>query len=338
MESRIKNNTRPKPAPSTATHPNATRQSGAQRGRSMGQKINGYLGLHIDSALDALVRMRAQPLNTIMSLMVVAIALLLPALLYVGGKNMAQFGGSLADTNRINFYLQTDISPTQIELLQTSMRADALVERVEFISANQAAADFAIWSGLGNIVESLDNNPLPASLVVHPIDTRADTAIRIRDAYVNEHGVRQVTLDQAWVERLESLLQLVDRIVLALILVLSMAVLFITGNAIRTHIASREAEIRVMSLIGATRAFIARPFLYSGAWQGLLGAVLAWIFVQVLLLLFREPAQTLLAFYGEQYHFIGMDIRASLILLAGGLILGWIGAWISVSRHMSRWH
>lgn len=338
MDAPVRGPARPngaKPAPAKTT---PARPGGAQRGRSTGQKLKGLAGLHVDGAVDALRRMRAQPLNTLMSLMVIAIALLLPALLYVAGNNVAQFGGSLADTNRISFYLQTDISPTQIEVLQDAMSTNPLVERVEFISANQAAADFALWSGLGNIVESLDSNPLPASLVVHPVDTRADTAIRIRDAFADEDGVRQVTLDQAWVERLESLLRLVDRIVLALILVLSMAVLFITGNAIRTHIASREAEIRVMSLIGATRAFIARPFLYSGAWQGLFGAVLAWIFVQLLLILFRGPAQTLLAFYGEQYQFIGLDGRASLILLAGGLLLGWAGAWLSVSRHMSRWH
>ena len=343
MDTPDKQSSRAETARASAARPtpvkgSSPRTGGAQRGRSAGQKIKGRLGLHVDGAADALRRMASQPLNTLMSLMVVAIALLLPALLYIGGQNMAQFGGSLADTNRINFYLQTDISPTQIEVLRSAMTDSALVDQVEFISANQAAADFARWSGLGNVVQSLDSNPLPASLVVHPVDTRVDTAIEIRDAFADEPGVRQVTLDQAWVERLESLLRLVDRIVLALILVLSMAVLFITGNAIRTHIASREAEIRVMSLIGATRGFIARPFLYSGAWQGLLGAVLACIFVQLLLLLFREPAQTLLAFYGEQYQFIGMDLRATAALLTSGLLLGWAGAWLSVSRHLSRWH
>lgn len=323
-----------RPAPSK-TGP--SRPDGARRGRSTGQKIKGLLSLHIDGAKDAVQRMRAQPLNTIMSLMVVAIALLLPALLHIGGQNMAQFGGSLSETNRISFYLHTDISPTQTELLRDSITSHPLVDRVEFISANQAAEDFARWSGLGDIVESLENNPLPASLVVHPLDMRADTAMQIQRSFADADGVRQVTLDQAWVERLESLLLLVDRVVLALILVLSVAVLFITGNAIRTHIASREAEIRVMSLMGATRAFIARPFLYSGALQGLAGAALAWVFVQLLLLFFREPAQTLLTFYGEQYQFTGLDVRASMALLAGGLILGWAGAWLSVSRHISRW-
>lgn len=331
--SRRDDNTRPTNRQGRSAGP-----SGARRGRSTGQKIKGLLSLHVDGAIDALTRMRTQPLNTLMSLMVVAIALVLPTLLYIGGQNVAQFGGSLADTNRISFYLHTDISPTQIESLRAEMAEDPLVERVEFISTSQAAADFALWSGLGNIVETLENNPLPASLVVHPLDTRAATAIQLRQTFADKEGVSRATLDQAWVERLESLLSLVDRIVLALIAVLSMAVLFITGNAIRTHIASREAEIRVMALMGATRAFIARPFLYSGACQGLAGAMLAWVFVQLLLLLFQQPAQQLLAFYGEQYQFKGLDLRTSLVLLAGGLLLGWAGAWLSVSRHMSRQH
>ena len=99
---------------------------------------------------------------------------------------------------------------------------------------------------------------------------------------------------------------------------------------------TREAEVRVMNLIGATRHFIARPFLYSGIWQGLLGAVIAWLLLQALLWLLREPALTLLSFYGEQYRFIGMDARAVLVLLLGGITLGWAGAWLSVSRHLSR--
>lgn len=312
------------------------RASGAQRGRNQGQKARGLFGLHVDSAVDAWRSMARQPLNSLMSLMVVAIALLLPALLYVAGQNVAQFGGPLAQTSRVSFYLYTDISPTRTEALQQAMSEHPLVARTEFISANQAAEDFAQWSGLGDLVASLESNPLPASLIAHPVDTRADTALQIRDAFADQEGIRQIALDQAWVERLETLLQLVNRIVLALIIVLSLAVLFIIGNAIRAHIASREAEIRVMSLIGATRAFIARPFLYSGAWQGLCGALLAWVFVQLLLSLLREPAQRLLAYYGEQYQVLGLDLRSSLALLGAGLLLGWAGAWISVSRFLSR--
>jgi len=316
----------------------ANHRSGAQRGQSPARKTRTILGQHRDSAMDALRRLYTQPLNSLMNLMVIAIALLLPALLYVGGQNVAQFGQSLDQTHRISFYLQTDISPTRIETLRHDLQEHPLVAQVDFISANQAAADFALWSGLGDVVASMDNNPLPASLVVQAADTDVQTALAIRDAFASEEGIRLVSLDQAWIERLNSLLNLVDRVVIALIVVLSLAVLFIVGNAIRTQFAAREAEVRVMTLIGATRPFIARPFLYSGAWQGLLGAALAWLLLQVLLLLLREPAETLLVFYGEQYRFIGIDINAALVLLAGGLILGWAGAWLSVSRHLARFN
>ena len=311
-------------------------RSGAQRGQSPARKTRTLLGQHRDSAADALRRLYTQPLNSLMNLMVVAIALLLPSLLYVTGQNLAQFGQSLDQTHRISFYLHTDISPTQIEILRQDLEQHPLVANVEFISANQAAEDFAAWSGLGDVIASMDNNPLPASLVVEAADTRVETAVAIRDAFAAQDGIRQVSLDQAWIERLNSVLNLVDRVVMALILVLSLAVLFIVGNAIRTQFAAREAEVRVMNLIGATRHFIARPFLYSGIWQGLLGAVIAWLLLQALLWLLREPALTLLSFYGEQYRFIGMDARAVLVLLLGGITLGWAGAWLSVSRHLSR--
>lgn len=314
----------------------AAPRSGAQRGQTPAATTRTVLGQHLDSAKDALRRLYTQPLNSLMNLMVIAIALLMPALLFVGGQNVAQFGHSLDETHRISFYLHTDISPTQIETLQHDLSEHPLVAGVNFISARQAAEDFAQWSGLGDVIASMDNNPLPPSLVVQASDTRVETAIAIRDAFASREGIRLVTLDQAWIERLNSLLNLVDRVVIALILVLSLAVLFIVGNAIRTQFAAREAEVRVMTLIGATRHFIARPFLYSGAWQGLFGAILAWLLLQALLLLLRAPAQTLLAYYGEQYHFIGLNGTGVAVLLMGGLLLGWAGAWLSVSRHLAR--
>jgi cell division transport system permease protein len=327
----MSNSARPSPGKNTAR-----RQTGAKRGRSARQRFSGWIEQHMDACADALRRVWTQPLNSLMSLMVVAIALLLPALVYVSGKNVAQFGGSLQNTNRISFYLQPETSPDQAQALRALMTDHPLVERVEFISSQQAAADFAGWSGLGDIIDSFGDNPLPASLEAHPTDMTADTALQIRDAFASDTAISRVVLDVAWIERLDSLMRLTDRMVLALILVLSLAVLFIVGNTVRTHIAGRDAEIRVMTLIGATRSFISRPFLYNGALQGLLGAALAWGLLQALLQLLAQPAQALLAFYGDQYVFVGIDLRASLLMLAGGLMLGWMGAALSLSRHLNK--
>jgi cell division transport system permease protein len=330
-ESEMNNTARPTPGKNTARS-----QTGAKRGRSARQRFTGWIEQHMDACADALQRVWTQPLNSLMSLMVIAIALLLPALVYVAGNNMAQFGGSLQNTNRISFYLQPGTSPEQAQALQALMTDHALVDRVEFISSQQAAADFAHWSGLGDVIDSFGDNPLPASLEAHPADMRAETALQIRDAFADDAAISQVVLDVAWVERLDSLMRLTDRMVLALILVLSLAVLFVIGNTVRTHIAGRDAEIRVMTLIGATRSFISRPFLYSGALQGLLGAAVAWGLLQGLLQLLAQPAQELLAFYGDQYVFVGMNLQASLLMMAGGLLLGWTGAALSLSRHLDK--
>ena len=327
----MSNSARPSPGKNTPRS-----QSGAKRGRSARQRFSGWIEQHMDACADALRRVWTQPLSSLMSLMVVAIALLLPALVYVSGKNIAQFGGSLQNTNRISFYLQPGTSQEQARALQALMTDHPLVERVEFISSQQAATDFANGSGLGDVIDSFGDNPLPASLEAHPIDMATDTALQIRDAFASDTAISQVVLDVAWIERLDSLMQLTDRMVLALILVLSLAVLFIIGNTVRTHIAGRDAEIRVMTLIGATRSFISRPFLYNGALQGLLGAALAWGLLQALLQLLAQPAQALLAFYGDQYVFMGLDLQASLFMLAGGMLLGWIGAALSLSRHLNK--
>jgi cell division transport system permease protein len=177
---------------------------------------------------------------------------------------------------------------------------------------------------------------LPASIVIQASDARYETAVQLQETFNGLPGVDFVQMDQLWLQRLDSFLSLAQRAVVALIVVLSLAVLFITGNSIRTSIASREAEIRVMNLIGATNGFIARPFLYSGIWYGLLGGALAWILLALLMLVLRGPATELLAYYGHQYQLQGLGANASFALLGGSAVLGWLGARLSVSRHLTR--
>lgn len=303
---------------------------------SAGQRLSAWLTLHRDCAVDALRRLWQQPASSAMTLAVIAIALLLPALLYVTGKNLSQFDSSLAQANLVTAYLQADVDEDTVSELQQRLAAHERVSDTRYISPEQAAADFAEWSGLGDVVDTLAENPLPASLVIQLADTRFETAEQLQALLSDEPAVAFVQMDQAWLQRLDSFLSLTRRAVLALIAVLSLAVLFITGNSIRTSIASREAEIRVMNLIGATRAFIARPFLYTGLWYGLLGGALAWLMLALLMLILRGPASQLLAYYGAQYQLLGMGATASAVLLGGSAALGWLGARLSVSRHFSK--
>tara|TARA_R110002072_G_scaffold269868_3_gene429659 strand:- start:214439 stop:215398 length:960 start_codon:yes stop_codon:yes gene_type:complete len=309
---------------------------GAQRQRSTSQKLFAWFASHLDCAIDALRRMLAQPVGTLMTLAVIGIALLLPSLLYVAGKNLAQFGDSLTETSQITLFLAENVTDDDIEALEAQLPYFSTIRSVQHITPEQAAAEFAQWSGLGDIISSLETNPLPESFVIQPIDTSLATAQQLERSLRNLPGVESVQMDQAWMARLDSFISVVERLVLALVVILAMAVLFITGNSIRTIIASREAEIRVMTLIGATRGFITRPFLYMGLWFGLFGGMTAWLTLQLLLLILQGPASSFLAFYGDQYRFAGMDLPAVAALLAGSSLLGWLGAKLSVSRHLAQ--
>ncbi|HDZ08048.1 permease-like cell division protein FtsX [Pseudohongiella sp.] len=321
----------------TATAKNRKPGSSNTRTRlSARQRLMAGLMLHRECAVDALRRLWQQPASSAMTLAVIAIALLLPALLYVTGKNLNQFDDNLTQANLVTVYLQADATDSDVETLQQRLATHEQVSTTRYVSPEQAAADFAEWSGLGDVVDSLAQNPLPASIVIQLSDTRYETAVQAQDMLASQPGVDLVQMDQLWLQRLDSFLSLTQRAVIALIVVLSLAVLFITGNSIRTSIASREAEIRVMNLIGATNGFIARPFLYSGLWYGLLGGALAWLLLALLMMILRGPATELLAYYGSQYQLQGLGARAGAVLLVGSAALGWLGARLSVSRHFTR--
>jgi cell division transport system permease protein len=112
-------------------------------------------------------------------------------------------------------------------------------------------------------------------------------------------------------------------------------VLLVVGNTIRLEIENRRGEIRIMDLVGATPAFVRRPFLYSGAWHGLFGGLLAWLLVALGVGLLQRPVGNLAALYHTQFAVAGLDARATLILLAGSMTLGMLGSWLAVARHLS---
>lgn len=298
--------------------------------------IGEWLRQHWLCVKDVLQRLLNQPANTFMTLMVIGVALLLPSLLFVLGSNLAQFGNRLTETGQITAYFHADTSVPAHQSLLRTLQADERISDIDYTPAEQAMRDFANWSGLGDVMNNLENNPLPASLDIHlPANSLADLKTLAVELEANPL-IDLVQVDEQWLVRLEQILTLSDRIVLVLILVLAMAVLFIVGNSIRTLIANRSDEIQVMNLIGATKQYMARPFLWLGFCYGLFGGVIAWLLLALMLLFIREPASALLGFYGSEYQLTGLGWQASLSLLLGSAILGWLGAWMSVSRHLTK--
>jgi cell division transport system permease protein len=117
---------------------------------------------------------------------------------------------------------------------------------------------------------------------------------------------------------------------------LGAGVLAVIGNTIRLEILNRRAEIEVTKLVGGSNAFVRRPFLYTGVLYGLGGAALAWTIVEIAVIVLGRPITTLAELYGSHFALEGPSLDDVGVLLAAGIVLGWMGAWISAARHLRR--
>jgi cell division transport system permease protein len=196
--------------------------------------------------------------------------------------------------------------------------------------------DFRSASGLGEVLESLETNPLPHTLVVRPTESAAVEELeQLATALGSNEQVDLVKIDTEWVERLNAILDFLRRVVLMGSALLIIAVIIITGNTIRLDIQSRRDEIEIVKLLGASDGFVRRPFLYIGLWYGIIGGGFA-----LLLLLFggwllAAPLERLLGLYDAQLDLLGMNASTALLVIAGGVLAGWGGAWTAVTRHLA---
>lgn len=314
----------------------AQRRKGARESRvSAGGALLSRWQQHVHTARTSLEKLRQSPGSTLMTIAVIGIALLLPTALFVSVDNLSRLSSNLVDVSQISVYLQDDVTNFEASEISEQLLTRRDIESVRYISAEEAAQEFAATSGLGDVMEALDSNPLPGVLVVTPSALNTNLVSTLLEDLQSLRGVDSVQLDLAWVERLQAFLELAQRASTGLMGILAIAVLFVVGNTIRLAIESRRAEIVVIKLVGGTDAYVARPFLYTGAYYGLAGGLFAWSLLSVILLALRGPAAELLRLYGSDYSMRALSLSDSMLLLAGSTLLGWLGAWISVRQHMS---
>ena len=296
-----------------------------------------YLLRHAQVLFATLGQLARAPLASALTLAVIGIALALPSGLYVMLDNFQRLSAGWDRGTQISLFLKRNVSEGQALKLAQQLRALPTVSGVDFISREAALAEFKQRSGFGAALNALDNNPLPAVLVVRPAASDNPAAVETLVASLARlPGVDQVLLDIEWLRRLTVILQLTERAVLLLAALLSLAVLLIIGNTIRLAVVNRQTEIEVVQLVGGTAAFIRRPFLYAGLLQGLLGGLLAWVLVEGSLWLLNGPAQELAGLYGSQFTLIGLEAGPGISLVAGGAVLGWLGARLAVGQQLRR--
>ena len=298
--------------------------------------LNKYLSHHLWVAISTLGNLWRAPLSTLLTSSVIAIALALPAGLYVMLQNVQQLSSSWESSSQISVFLKPTLGERQALNLREQLQSWSEIRAVQYISAAQALAEFRRSSGFGEALDILDQNPLPAVLVIQPaMELSATQRLKTLRAKLDSlPQVDQTLLDMQWVLRLSAIIDAGKRAVFILGALLFVAILLVVGNTIRLTIFNKRQEIVVTKLIGATNQFIRRPFLYTGFWYGLFGALLAWLLVMVLMSLLKGPIDDLALLYDSHFTINTMGSATSASLFAIGIVLGLLGSWVAVTRHL----
>ncbi len=296
--------------------------------------LRHYLALHRQNLFDALRRLALQPFASLLTVLVIAIALALPAGLRVLVNNAGALNDSWQGAADFAVYLKIDVSAENAARVARTIGARPDVSNVTLINRAKALQEFRAKSGFGEALDALEGNPLPHTLVVRPKSGAAGNVETVGAAIRAMPETDLVQLDTAWVTRLRAMLALAGRMVDLATVLLAIAVTIVVGNTIRLEINSRSVEIEVVKLVGGSDGFIRRPFLYLGFWYGLAGAVAAALIVAAALLALEPPVRAVATLYGSGFQLAGLPVRETAILVAGGAVLGWAGAWLATARHL----
>lgn len=293
-----------------------------------------WLWHHFFALLKSLAQMARTPVPSIMTVSVIGIALALPTGLYLLLENAQQVSHQWGGAGQISLFLKHEIDEAQVHQLAEQLYRRPEIAGIKVITPEEALQEYRSFSGFEEALDAVDKNPLPAVLVIQPLSNESSANEHLINSLQQLPEVDIAQFDMLWLKRLFAIMEIVQRGILILASLLSLAVLLVIGNTIRLAIYNRREEIEITKLVGGTDAFIRRPFLYTGFWYGFLGGLIAWLLVNFSFLLLQEPVKRLTALYYSQFELVTLNIFSSIVLLLSGIILGLTGAWLSVSHHL----
>ena len=232
-------------------------------------------------------------------------------------------------------YLQTNATDTQVETLEARLRAMPEVATVTFISRDEALARFRTSmeaQGREDLTRYLDANPLYASLEVKLVDP---SSVRVvGDALREDASVRNVINIEDLVDRVLTVTNILRTAGTVVLVIVGIIALFIIINTIRLAVLARAEEIEVMRLVGASDAFIRWPFVFEGAFVGLLGSVVTLAILAAV----ADPLSGFMAGFFSvlplQFGSLARDLVA--LVMGAGVGLGILGSWLSVRTYLIR--
>jgi cell division transport system permease protein len=292
---------------------------------------------HVATSIGALGRLARQPFASLMTILVIAVTLALPAAMHLTIKNVQSISGSWENALDFSIYLKSDTSVEDATRLADLIGKRADVQAVTLIPSDEALEEFKAQSGFGPALDHLSVNPLPHTIVVRPGSSNTELSMTLmHEELANLPETDFVQADTEWVQRFHAILDMLQRAIAIGAGLLGAAIVVIIGNTIRLDIQNRREEIEVTKLIGASNAFVRRPFLYSGLWYGLGGGLMALALVAYGMFALKEPVGRLAGLYNSPFSLLALSLTESLLIIGTGVLLGLAGSWLAAARHMRR--
>ncbi|MEY8711942.1 cell division protein FtsX [Mangrovibacter phragmitis] len=284
----------------------------------------------------ALADLRSKPFATFLTVMVIAISLTLPSVCYIIYKNVSEAASQYYPSPQITVYFEKTLDDNAAQQVVGQIQAEPGVDKVNYLTRDEALGEFRNWSGFGGALDMLEENPLPAVAVVVPkIDFQNTQSLTtLKDRISRIHGIDEVRMDDGWFTRLVAITQLVGNVSAMIGILMVAAVFLVIGNSVRLSIFARRDTINVQKLIGATDGFILRPFLYGGALLGFSGAFLSLILSEVLVLRLASAAGDVAKVFGTTFSISGFSFDEALLLLLVAAMIGWAAAWLATVQHL----
>lgn len=265
----------------------------------------------------------------------VGIALALPAGLWILQVNMDEMSAGWQGRPGLSVYFETNAAQDDIDVAVQQLQSQQAIEQIEVTSAEEALAEFKNYSGLGDALDLLGENPLPSSLTARFSQNMQPGALdELIQNTANLAGVAEVVVEKTWLERLNDLSAVVSRLGVVLAALFGVGAVLVTASSVRLAIESRLDELRVLKMVGATQGQIRRPFLYFGAIYGFGGGVIAAMLIAITLVIVEPPLQSLLGSYQQELQLAGFDPMFLLIILGVGSALGVMGALLAVRQRL----
>ncbi|MDP6967844.1 MAG: permease-like cell division protein FtsX [Gammaproteobacteria bacterium] len=310
-----------------------TSQAQRSRPETIGKRL---LREHYEVALSSWLRLWLNPVTNLLTWLTLAVALALPGTLMVMLSQVQSLATQLNTNNHISVFLSLETNPTQAQTVAEQLQQRTDIKHITFIPATAALQEFSLASGLGNILDSLTDNPIPATILVEPKLNAANAIAQLAEQLEQQEHIDQVLIDQLWLQRLQALVQSSQRAIWVLAVMLALGVLLVMGNTMRMQMEKRRAEILVIQLVGGTNAYLRRPFLYAAFWTGLLAGIIATAMMSIALATLKPSLTNLAISFNSQWQLHNLQAWHGLLTLVGSCCLAMLAALLTVQSQLRK--